>query len=516
MFSSITLPGLNTTINNIVCNFFKYTPNTPINFTHTQFWIFFFIVFIIFCFVYKKHAARNLWLFVTSLFFYYKASGGFFLLIILSIITNYFFGKAIYKHKKKLHKKIWLATAIFYNLAWLCYYKYPYFIIDTINGFFGTGIITSDIILYSINKLTALNFNTSEIILPVGISFYTFQIISYLVDLYRQKVGPVKNIADFGFYVTFFPQLIAGPIVRAAAFVPQMYSKYNVSKLEIAQALFFILNGLTKKIVIADYISVNFVDRVFDNPAMYSGAENILAVYGYSLQIYCDFSGYTDIAIGLALILGFRLPINFNSPYKATSITNFWQRWHISLSTWLKDYLYIPLGGNKKGRPRTYLNLFLTMFIGGLWHGASLMFIIWGALHGLYLIIDKLIRARFKPKQTKCTNKLSIFLTFNIITFTWIAFRCNNFDVAKTMVQKIVQDFNIPDIFMAIGSYYKVFAIIAFGYIIHWLPANIKNLYKGYFVLTPIYLLAIITVIVIFVLYQFSNSGLQPFIYFRF
>lgn len=516
MFSSITLPGLNTTINNIVCNFFKYTPNTPINFTHTQFWIFFFIVFIIFCFVYKKHAARNLWLFVTSLFFYYKASGEFFLLIILSIITNYFFGKVIYKAKTTLHKKIWLTTAITYNLGWLCYYKYPYFIVGIINSLFDTNIITADIILDNFNKLTDSSFNASEIILPVGISFYTFQIISYLVDLYRQKVKPVKNIADFGFYVTFFPQLIAGPIVRAAAFVPQMYSKYNVSKLEIAQALFFILNGLIKKIVIADYISVNFVDRVFDNPAMYSGAENILAVYGYSLQIYCDFSGYTDIAIGLALILGFRLPINFNSPYKATSITNFWQRWHISLSTWLKDYLYIPLGGNKKGRHRTYLNLLITMLLGGLWHGASLMFIIWGALHGLYLIIDKLFKAHFKIKQTTWLNKLGMLFTFNIITFTWITFRCTNFDNAQIMILKIVQGFNIHDIFLAVNAYYKVFAIIAFGYIVHWLPANIKNFYKGHFVLTPIYLLAIITVLVIFVLYQFSNIGIQPFIYFRF
>jgi D-alanyl-lipoteichoic acid acyltransferase DltB (MBOAT superfamily) len=294
-----------------------------------------------------------------------------------------------------------------------------------------------------------------------------------------------------------------------------MYAGYKVHKDEAAQALFLILNGLFKKIVIADYISVNFVDRVFDNPMTYSGLENLLAVYGYSIQIYCDFSGYTDIAIGLALWMGFRLPVNFNSPYKADNITDFWRRWHISLSTWLKDYLYIPLGGNRKGKIRTYINLALTMLIGGLWHGANLRFVIWGALHGTYLALHKLWLTVF-PNQNKKLRVLRVFITFHIVTLTWMAFRAKSMSSVLDMFSQMLYNFKGRFALEIIHAYKLVLGLIVFAFIIHWLPTQWKNWCRGLFIDMPVYLKVVATVLIIFILTQFTSAELQPFIYFQF
>jgi D-alanyl-lipoteichoic acid acyltransferase DltB (MBOAT superfamily) len=294
-----------------------------------------------------------------------------------------------------------------------------------------------------------------------------------------------------------------------------MYQAFRLHKDEAAQGLFLILNGLVKKIVIADYISINFVDRVFDNPMSYSGFENLMAVYGYSIQIYCDFSGYTDIAIGLALWMGFRLHINFNSPYIATNITEFWHRWHISLSTWLKDYLYIPLGGNRKGKIRTYINLFLTMLIGGLWHGANLRFIIWGGLHGLYLAAHKLWLT-FIPEQNSKLRVLRIFITFNLVTITWMAFRARSMESVRQMFSQIFNNFKGAFAWEIITAYRLVFILILTAFLIHWLPVKWKDWYRGKFVLMPLYLKIVLTLITVFVVTQFTTAGLQPFIYFQF
>lgn len=428
---------------------------------------------------------------------------------------NFFLGNKLYKSNSIRKKNAWVILALFYNVIWLVYFKYTYFFSELINNWFGTHLVVHDWLLFGINEVSGSHFDASHIILPVGISFYTFQIISYIIDLYRKDVEPIKNVFDFGFYVSFFPQLVAGPIVRASSFVPQMYSGYKVHKDEASIALFLILNGLLKKIVIADYISVNFVDRVFDNPLSYSGLENLLAVYGYSIQIYCDFSGYTDIAIGLALWMGYRLPINFNSPYKAVSITEFWRRWHISLSTWLKDYLYIPLGGNRKGKVRTYINLALTMVIGGLWHGANLRFVIWGALHGIYLAVNKLWLTIF-PNKNKKFRVLRIFFTFHLVTFTWMAFRAKSMSAVGEMFSQITTNFKGAFIFDIILAYKMVLSLILAAFIIHWLPDKIKNWYKGIFVDIPIYLKVLVTLVIIFILVQFTSADLQPFIYFQF
>jgi D-alanyl-lipoteichoic acid acyltransferase DltB (MBOAT superfamily) len=393
------------------------------------------------------------------------------------------------------------------NLGLLSYFKYALFITETVNSIFHTNFHVFNFLAYFSNTFTGSMFDVAIIGLPVGISFFTFQTISYSVDIYRKKLEPVKSIIDFGFYVSFFPQLVAGPIVRASEFIPQLYKKYNLTKEEFGYAVF-----------IGDYLALNLIDRIFANPVGYTGIENIMALYGYSLQVYCDFSGYTDIAIGVALLLGFHLPKNFNSPYKAENVGDFWKRWHISLSSWLRDYLYIPLGGNRKGVFRTNVNLMITMLLGGLWHGASWQFVIWGGLNGIALLIYKYWK-RVSPYQHS-THWLAhfwkVFITFNFITFTRIWFRSDSMLHVKEHISQIWHSTDIrllPQVFV---SYKEVFAIMFLGYLLHWLPTSQKTTVRDWFVASPLYAKALLSALVIFVIYQSWSAELQPFIYFQF
>ncbi|MBR1766383.1 MAG: MBOAT family protein [Bacteroidales bacterium] len=339
-------------------------------------------------------------------------------------------------------RKALMTTGVVVNLAILCYFKYAYFFTDiynaTVSHYLGTPQlqVVNHIALWADNLFHTTRFDASVIWLPVGISFFTFQNISYIVDVYKRKIAHVSNILDFGFYTAFFPQLVAGPILRADQFVPQLYKPFFLSRRQFGIAVFWICNGLIKKLILSDYLAVNFVDRVFDNPSLYTPFENFAALMVYSLQVYADFSGYTDIAIGVAMLMGFYLPMNFNSPYKAQNPTDFWRRWHMSLSRWLRDYLYIPLGGNRTAgfvsyfilaaillvaafrlqnlwftlavvaviavvllllafRPShrrtlgTNVNNMDTMLLGGMWHGSSFNFITWGGLNGLGILVYK-------------------------------------------------------------------------------------------------------------------------------
>ncbi len=419
---------------------FAFDENSPLLFTQFYFWAFFAIVFAIFSLIHSKRLLRNTFLFIVSLFFYYKTSGLFVLLLIFATISDFFIAKLVYRSDKELHRKLFVGLSICINLLVLSYFKYSYFFIDLVNSLFGTTFQVYDYFATIGNAITGSNrFSVDQIILPVGISFYTFQTISYTMDVYRRRIAPVKNVLDYGFYVSFFPQLVAGPIVRAAEFIPQIYKPYFLGRRQFGIAIFWILNGLAKKIILSDYLAVNFIDRVFDNPMLFSGFENLMALFIYSLQVYADFSGYTDIAIGVAMIMGFYLPQNFNSPYKAPNASNFRKRWHISLSRWLQHYLYIPLGRNRNAtfgtffwivaiaaigillsgsiiiavivlgialgiviwgivRPErrnkiiTNLNMMITMLLGGLWHGASFNFMIWGGLNGVGMLIYKIWR----------------------------------------------------------------------------------------------------------------------------
>jgi len=511
------------------------------------------------------------------------------------------------------------------NLLVLCYFKYAYFFTDIYNNLFQSNIQVINHFALWTNHFTGSNFLFDKILLPVGISFYTFQSISYIVDVYRGRVEPVSNILNFGFYVSFFPGLVAGPIIRANQFMPQIYQKFFLTKKQFGYALFWILNGLAKKMILSDFLAVNFIDRVFSNPLSYTGFENLMALFTYSLQVYADFSGYTDIAIGVAMLMGFYLPVNFNSPYKATNPGNFWKRWHISLSRWLTDYLYIPMGGNRKASFATYcvllviativillsenvwvtavvlsviaiiavsiilfpkarknihtnFNVMNTMLLGGIWHGASWNFMIWGGLNGLGVLSFKFWKRMTYTQKTMLTGSLflfflamqfflqqpvfmigqiwtgiiffgtlvelcysfsgckaikwlrnswSIFLTFVFITFTRLFFRSgSNLDPAKAneeawntaqnMVAKIGGQWDFSLITTIISEYRNVFILFALGMLIHWFPERCKRWYRYNFAAMPLAVQLLIVVLTVFIIYQFATAELQAFIYFQF
>ncbi|MFC2086782.1 MBOAT family O-acyltransferase [Bacteroidota bacterium] len=502
----------------ILYKIFAYHKESPLFFNSIYFWIFFTLVFAVFSIFYRNKILRNTYLFIISLFFYYKSGGFFFFLLIISTLVDYSVGLKIHNTYSNFKRKLWLVVSLFVNLGMLGYYKYAEFIVRSINDVFKTDLLAYDIFASFSNVLFNSNFNTTDIFLPIGISFFTFQTISYTVDVYRNKVDPVRNILDFGFYVSFFPQLVSGPIVRASEFVPQLYKDYKISANQAGHAFFLILKGLIKKIAVADFIAVNFIDRVFESPTSFTGIENLLSVYAYSLQIYCDFSGYTDIAIGVGLLFGFRLPVNFNSPYKASGLRDFWRRWHISLSRWLRDYLYVPLGGNRKGSFRTNINLMITMLLGGLWHGAHIRFIIWGGIHGLGLVIGRMFRNSFNNtiRKNKFIKVISVIFTFHLVTLAWIFFRAHNIDAALAMFYQMFNQFNASFLLEFAAANQLILIVLIIGFVIHWLPAWIKERYRGWFVNQNLVVQGIISVIIVFLLYQVHTSEIQPFIYFQF
>ena len=434
-----------------------FNPDSPLLFTQFYFWAFFALVYALFALIMtnvrgqrQRLHLRNVYLLFVSWFFYYKTSGLFLLILAFVTLSDWVIAgrinSAITKNKPSL-AKFFLALSVTIDLGLLAYFKYAYFFTNMLNDLFGTGFRVFDIFAYIGNGFSeAGRFSVDTIVLPVGISFFIFQVISYTADVYRGRIQPVRKILDFGFYVSFFPQLVAGPIVRAEEFIPQLYKPFRLSRRVFGVAVFWILNGLAKKIIMSDFLAVNLIDRVFDNPLLFSGFENLFALFAYSLQVYADFSGYTDISIGVAMLLGFYLPKNFDSPYKSQNPQEFWRRWHMSLGRWLKTYLYIPLGGNHSIGFGTYfwwsliavvsaaltgwwwiivavgcwlaviggmdytlkrkspeltpkrkllyanLNSFITQVLGGLWHGASWNFIIWGGINGFGMIINKIWR----------------------------------------------------------------------------------------------------------------------------
>ena len=477
---------------------FVYNPKEPMIFS-SGFFLFLFLGFMaVYSLVYKHNTLKNIYLTLFSIFFYYKSSGLYFILLIITAVVDYNLAKQIARTEIKQRRTLFLVLSLIVNIGMLIYFKYTNFFL----GMF------YDVV----NK----PFDPLNIFLPVGISFFTFQSLSYTIDIYRRNIEPVKNISEFAFFVTFFPQMVAGPIVRASVFLPQVRKTPHVSRADFGKAIFLICIGLFKKAVISDYISLNFVDRIFDNPGLYTGLENLFGVYGYALQIYCDFSGYTDMAIGIALLLGYKLPVNFNSPYQSGSITEFWRRWHISLSSWLRDYLYISLGGNRKGKIRTYINLMITMLLGGLWHGAALRFVIWGALHGIGLAFEKFINSIVSIPATKLTRILRVLITFHFVCFTWIYFRADNMTVVRAMLIQIATDFH-PEIFLDfLKGYPYVLMLMVLGYILHFIPSDIENHEQQLVIRSPFVLKVVYLVVIVFIVAQIKSSEIQPFIYFQF
>jgi len=480
-------------------DWFVYNPNSPLLFSSDLFMGMFLVFYLVYICTYNFNRFRTIYVLLFSFFFYYKAGGMYFILLIASAILNYFLSKSLYNAKKPEKRKVLITLLVVMNLGILAYYKYTNFIIGNINAIFKGDIPFQNIIL------------------PIGISFFLFQAISYAIDVYRKEIEPASNLLDFSFYLCFFPQLVAGPIVRAKEFLPQMYQKLNLTKEEMGKALFLIMIGLIKKSVISDYISLNFVDRVFGAPNSYTAIENLLAAYGYAIQIYCDFSGYSDMAIGLALLMGFKLPVNFLTPYKSKSVTEFWRRWHISLSSWLRDYLYISLGGNRKGKVRTYINLFLTMLIGGLWHGAAWRFVVWGGLHGVALAIERLLKSYIKIPQNIFTHIVGVILTFHFVTFAWIFFRAQDFSTAMELIGMVSQlDFNAEHWFSVLGAYKNVLIVLLAGFIMHFLPDGFVQWLQKAFTDMPIIAKALAIGLVLWLVHATASSEIQPFIYFQF
>lgn len=336
--------------------------------------------------------------------------------------------------------------SLFVNLGFLVYFKYANFFIESfVDSFSLFGI--------------ALEISTLEIILPVGISFYTFQTLSYTIDLYRKKIEPAKDVISFFAFVSFFPQLVAGPIERASHLLPQFYIKHKFDYSLVKSGLLLMAYGLFKKMVVADRAAV-YVNSVYNNVEDHNGLSYLYATVLFAFQIYCDFSGYSDIAIGASRTMGFDLMKNFDAPYFSKSLTEFWRRWHISLSTWFRDYVYIPLGGSRKGKYRTYFNLFLVFLVSGLWHGAAWTFIIWGALHGIVLVFEKAIYKSKEPffkrlglSNENLSNRMFFgTLTFFIVCLGWVFFRANGLDDALTVTQGIFTDISVNEIF-AIENY---------------------------------------------------------------
>lgn len=479
-----------------------YDPHQPMIFNSGLF-VFLFLGFsLVYVLLRNRMTARLLFVTLFSYYFYYKSSGLYFFLLGIVTVSDFFLARQMDRTVTRWKRKALVVASLCVNLGLLCYFKYTNFFYEMLAPLWNGS------------------FRPLDIFLPVGISFFTFQSLSYTLDVYRRDLKPLDSLLDYAFYVSFFPQLVAGPIVRARDFVPQIRRPLFVSSEMFGQGVFFIVSGLFKKAVVSDYISVNFVERIFDNPALYSGLENLFGVYGYALQIYCDFSGYSDMAIGLALLLGFHFPMNFNSPYKAESVTDFWHRWHISLSTWLRDYLYISLGGNRKGKIRTYVNLMLTMLLGGLWHGASWNFIVWGGLHGAALALHKFFRnATGRPKTYHSTGLRRLFavvVTFHFVCFCWIFFRNSTFEASTVMIRQIFTAFH-PELFMQlVTGYWQVFVLMASGFLLHWCPDSWQDACGRAVTRLPLVGQALLVVAVVYLVIQVKSSDIQPFIYFQF
>ncbi len=477
---------------------FRYHADAPLLFS-SGFFLFFFLVFF---FGYQnlltRQRLRMVWVTAFSLFFYYKCAGLYWILLVAGAVIDFYLARLISKTESKFQKKWLLVGSLVLNFGMLGYFKYTNFLIEIWNNF------------------TAGQLAPMDIFLPVGISFFTFQSMSYTIDVYRGELKPLDKLLDYAFFVTFFPQMVAGPIVRASVFLPQIHRTPFVSEADLGRGVFLFCSGLFKKVVVSDYLSLNFVDRVFDDPTKYTGLENLIGIYGYALQIYCDFSGYSDMAIGIALLIGFSFPINFDSPYQSKSVTEFWRRWHISLSTWLRDYLYIPLGGNRKGKWKTYRNLLITMLLGGLWHGAATRFIIWGGLHGLALAVEKFFKENIKLPAGKYQNWLGWFWTFHFVCFCWIFFRAKDLATVRAILSQIFTAFH-PEIFVEfLRGYSGVAFWILVGFVLHFCPRRWEIFSENWVSRLPILGKAALLFAFILLVMQAKSSEVQPFIYFQF
>jgi D-alanyl-lipoteichoic acid acyltransferase DltB (MBOAT superfamily) len=455
-------------------------------FTSGKYMFFLAVVFFLYWMVAGHRRTRTLLLLVASYYFYAVWNWKFLGLIILISAVDFLTARFISRSESQAKRKLLLWTSILTDIGALFTFKYFNFFSNSTSGIVNVvqpwlvSAISSVSSLLNVQPPAAiieyLGTETEPFVLhvalPLGLSFITFRSLSYVIDVYRKQIQPTDSILDYLTFVAFFPTVIAGPVVRAKELLPQLNAPSRLSSDEGTQAIFLIMLGLVKKIAIADYLANNLVGRVFDQPQLYSSVETLAAVYGYALQIYCDFSGYSDIAIGSALLLGYRLPINFNAPYRAQNLPDFWKRWHITLSNWLTDYVYFSIGGLRKRQFNMYRNVVLTMLIGGLWHGAAWTFVIWGGMHGLGLAVNRWWenrrrRLKLKPRQQWWIKAVCVFVTFHFVCLTWVFFKASS----VTQAWEVLKRFGAMN-FEAGNLQWPVITILALGYLSHWFPKN--------------------------------------------
>jgi alginate O-acetyltransferase complex protein AlgI len=447
----------------------------------------------------RRFLAKKAMLVFASYFFYAQWDWRFCFLLAGSTAISYVAGLLIGRSRDPRARRLALSVGVALHLTILGIFKYLDFL-----------VLSANQLAHLLGLQHELPF--IEILLPVGISFFTFHGISYITDVYRGDVAVCRSPLDIALYMSFFPQLVAGPIVRAAYFLPQL-ARPSSDPIPVAAALMLILSGMIKKVIVANYLATGLVDPVFAAPDQYGGPDLLLATYGYAVQIYCDFSAYTDIAIALAALCGFRFPRNFNQPYRAQRLREFWQRWHISLSTWLRDYLYKPLGGNRHGRLNTYRNLMITMLLGGIWHGAAWKFVMWGALHGGGLAVERMCEPWLGRRPTSPVGKfLSWLVVFHFVCLAWIFFRAEDFTVAGVFIAGLFHGWTEP----VQQAQPAMAALIVIGVAGQFLPPGSFERAGLWLQRVPYWGLGAATGLVLAAINALGPEGIAPFIYFRF
>jgi alginate O-acetyltransferase complex protein AlgI len=537
----------------LIWNLLQYDKDNRIIFTSGLFLFFFLGFMLIYWLLQHRTTLRLLWVTVFSLYFYYKCAGWFWILHVVIVVADYSLAILIERAQQRSLRRFWLFGSLVLNLGILVYFKYT--------GYFAE--------IWNLMATPGHYLPVVALIPLVGVSFFTFQSLSYTIDVYKGEIKALDNILDYAFFVTFFPQMVAGPIVRAADFLPQIRRPLMVTRDDLGRAVYLFCIGMFKKVVIADYLGANFVEAVFTTPERYTGLENLMAVYGFAMQIYGDFSGYSDMAIAIALAMGFHFPVNFDVPYTSLSITEFWRRWHISLSSWLRDYLYIPLGGNRASSLGTWLfpglffgitlgmgiwqgtqhgswwvlalffaaiglfglpylwrrdpkelatgfNLFATMLLGGLWHGAANRYLIWGALHGLGLAAERWWKVLFPGPIGPIRKVLGGLLTFHFVCLCWIFFRARDLATVQAILGQIFYDFNGQVFGQFVVGYAPTVCVMLLGYLLHFMPRKAEDWSIHQLTRMPLFAKALVVTAFIMLIMQVKSSGTQDFIYFEF
>ncbi len=443
---------------------------------------------------------KKLMLLLASYVFYGLWNPPLILLLWISTMVDWTAGNKLAKEERPKVRKLWLLLSMVVNLGFLAFFKYGDFLLE-------------NFVLLSNSVGWDFKAQPMDIILPMGISFYTFQTMSYTIDIYKKRIGPAKTFLDFALYVTFFPQLVAGPIVRAKDLISQFYEAKKATAKQFIWGLFLLTIGLFQKVVLADTLLSSTSDTVFGSKEILNFWDAWSGTLAFSGQIFFDFAGYSTCAIGIALMLGIVLPDNFMFPYASIGFRDLWKRWHISLSSWLRDYLYIPLGGNRFGVTRMYVALMLTMLLGGLWHGAAWTFVVWGALHGTYLIVERLLKNVFTVKLNAWNGILLALLTYTLVNFTWVFFRAREFSTAKNMIASMLFMNDEGAKILGLFDILKVFIMVTLLFICHWLMRNTNM--KAVSEKTSPWLLGICWAAMFFLICIAQGSG-EQFIYFQF